>query len=130
MPGSSPGVTACSITTCHNKRLRPLNRQPQPLLVEPLLLVADAVDRAGPVVGDEDRAVLVEQDVVRAAEIALVALDPAGGKDLLLGVLAVGPDDHAHDPCALVFMPIPRAVLGDQNVVLVFRRELISGVEL
>src|SRR3982750_4325692 len=75
------------------------------------LAVADAVDRAGPVVGNEDRAVLGEDDVVGTAEIALVALEPAGGEPLLLGVLAVGTDDHPHDACALILVTIPRAVL-------------------
>jgi len=55
-----------------------------------LLAVADAVDRTGPVVGNEDRAVPGYDDVVGAAEVVLVAFEPAFGKDLLLGVLAVG----------------------------------------
>src|SRR6185437_11884756 len=95
-----------------------------------LLAVADAIDRTGPVVGDENRAVLVEDDIVRTAEIALVALDPAGSEHLLLGVLAVRTDDHAHDPAALVFMPVPGAVFGDQDVVLVLGGELVAGIEL
>jgi hypothetical protein len=36
-------------------------------IVKSLLLVADAIDRAGPVVGDEDRTVLVQDDVGRVA---------------------------------------------------------------
>src|ERR1700755_3283185 len=67
-----------------------------------LLAVADAIDRTCPVVGHEDRAVLGDHDVVGTAEIVLVAVDPAFGKDLLLGILAVGPDDHALDAGALV----------------------------
>src|SRR3954452_18433516 len=81
-------------------------------ITQSLLAEADAVDRAGPVVGHQHRAVLGEHDVGGTAEIALVALDPAGGKDFLLGVLAVGTDDNALDPRALVLMPIPGAVLG------------------
>src|SRR3954467_5788836 len=84
-----------------------------------LLAVADAIDRAGPVVGNEDRAILGEDDVVGTAEIALVTLDPSGGEPLLLGILAVGPDDHACDVATLVFVTIPGAMLGDQDVVLV-----------
>src|SRR3954453_24089470 len=95
-----------------------------------LLAVADAVDRAGPIVGDEDRAVLGEDDVVGTAEIALVALDPSGGEHLLLGVLAVWTDDHAHEAAALRVVTIPAAVLGDQDVVLVLGRELLAGIEL
>src|SRR5689334_4298910 len=45
--------------------------------------VADPIDRAGPVVGHEDRAVLGEDDVVGTAEIALIAFDPALGEDFL-----------------------------------------------
>src|SRR5882757_9127 len=105
--------------------------QPQPLpFVPSLLAVADAVDRAGPVVGDEHRAVLGEHDVGRTAEIALIAFEPAGGKDLLLGVLAVGTDDHALDACALVLVPVPGAMLGDEDVVLVLGGELVAGIEL
>ena len=35
-----------------------------------------------------------------------------------------------NDARALIFVPIPRAMLGDQDRVLVFRRKLIAGVEL
>src|SRR5712671_6192687 len=92
---------------CRNAKLRPLvPEQPQPLIFQLLLLVvADAVDRAGPIVGDEDRTVLGQHDIGWPAEIALVAFKPAGGKDFLLGVLAVGIDDDAFDPRALIFMP-------------------------
>src|SRR5215470_3216163 len=95
-----------------------------------LLAVADPIDRTGPVVGDEDRAVLGKHDIRRTAEIALVTLDPAGGEDLLLGILAVRPDDHALDARALVLVAIPRAVLGDEDIVLVVGREHVAGVEL
>src|SRR5262249_44619621 len=95
-----------------------------------LLAVADAIDRTGPVIGHEDRAVFGDDDVVGTAEIALITLDPAFRKDLLLGVLAVRPDDHTLDPCALVFMPVPGAVFGDQDVVLVLGGELVAGIEL
>src|SRR6267154_2602363 len=95
-----------------------------------LLAIADAIDRAGPVVGDEDGTVLGQHDIGRPAEIALVAFEPAGGKDLLLGVLAVGIDDDAFDPRALIFMPVPRAVFGNQDVVLVLGGKLVAGIEL
>src|SRR3954452_3598385 len=91
----------------------PLGHRSLCFFVALLLAVADAVDRAGPIVGDEDRAVLGEDDVIGAAEIALVTLDPAGGEHLLLGILAIGPDDHAHDATALVLVAIPGAVLRD-----------------
>src|SRR5260221_9701931 len=95
-----------------------------------LLVVADAIDRAGPVVGNEDRTVFRLDDIVRPAEIALVAFDPAGCEHFLLGILAVRTDDHTNDPPALIFMPVPRAVFGDQDVVLVLCGKLVAGIEL
>src|SRR5438132_7908736 len=105
-------------------------KQPQPPMVPGLLAVADAIDRTGPVVGNEDRAVLGEHDIGGTAEITLIAFKPAGSEDFLLGILAVGPDDHALDARALVFMPVPGAVFGDEDVVLVLGRELAAGIEL
>src|SRR5258708_27072743 len=99
MPGSSPGMTSAfhrPFVTIKRPRLP--WEQPQPLIFQALLLVADAIDRAGPVVGDEHRAVLGENDIGRPAEIALIAFEPAGCKDLLLGVLAVGIDDDPFHP--------------------------------
>src|SRR5882724_12239602 len=92
-----------------------------------LLAVADTIDRAGPVIGNEDRAVLGQDDVVRPTEITLVAFDPAGCEHLLLGVLAIRTDGDLHDAATLVLVPVPRAVLGDQDRVIVLRRELIAG---
>src|ERR1700761_276254 len=99
-------------------------------MIAALLAVADAIDRTGPIVGDEDRSILVEDDVVGTAQEVLVALDPAIGKDLLLGILAVGIGRDANDASALILMPIPRAVFGDQDRVLVLGRELVAGIEL
>src|SRR5438132_10781281 len=132
MPGSSPGMTSVFHYSVQDAKLRPLvPEQPQPPIAKALLLgVADAIDRAGPVVGYQHRTVLGEDDVGGTAEIALIAFEPAGGEDFLLGVLAVRADDHALDPGALVFMPVPGAVFGDEDVVLVLRRKLIAGVEL
>src|SRR5437764_13778749 len=42
-----------------------------------LLVVADAINRAGPVVGNQYRTVLGQHDIGRAAEIALVTFEPA-----------------------------------------------------
>src|SRR5271165_5136035 len=95
-----------------------------------LLAVADAIDRAGPIIGNQDRTVLGQDDIGGTAEIALIALDPAGREHFLLGVLAVRTDGDAHDASALIFMPVPGAVLGDQDRVLVVGGELIAGIEL
>jgi len=46
-----------------------------------------------------------------------------------VGVLAIRIDDNTVDPGALVFMPVPGPVLGDEDVVLILGRELVSGVE-
>src|SRR6266404_3803402 len=65
-------------TAFKNAKLRPLvPERPQPLNAPSLLLVADAVDRTGPVVGDEDRTILGDNDIRRPAEIILVTLKPA-----------------------------------------------------
>src|SRR3984957_324918 len=119
-------------TTFFNKKPRPLVPEwPQLMIVQALLLaVADAIDRAGPVVGNEDRTILVQDDIVGPAEIALVAFDPAGSEHFLLGILAIRADDYAHDPSALILMPVPGAVFGDQDVVLVVGGKLVAGVEL
>src|SRR3979409_262368 len=125
MSGSSPGMTTLikSPSRIFNKKLRPLvPEQPQPLIFQLLLLavvvaaVADAIDRAGPVVGNEDRTVLGLDDIGRPAEIALVSFEPAGCKHFLLRFFAVRANDHAHDARALIFMPVPRAMFGDQDV--------------
>src|SRR4051812_41140193 len=100
-PGASPGVTL-------------------------LLLVADLIDGAGPVIRHEDGAILRDDDVVRSAVKVLRTFQPAGGELLLFGVLAVGIGDDAHDARALVIVPVPRAVLGDENVVLILSGELIA----
>src|ERR1700683_273377 len=118
MPGSSPGMTTAagspprfSTKSCGHS----FSNGRSLFSLQALLLVADAIDRAGPVVGNEDRTILVQDDIVGSAEIALVAFDPAGSEHFLLGVLAIRADDHAHDPAALVLMPVPRAVFGDED---------------
>src|SRR5262249_55695306 len=67
------------------------------------LAVADLIDRPGLVVGDEHRAVRRHDDVGWPAE-DLLSVEPGAGEDLLLGVLAVRIDDHAHDPVAALLL--------------------------
>src|SRR5258706_1906473 len=132
MPGSSPGTTSAFRRSLLKRRScghsfpssRSLSNAPS------LLLVADAVARAGTGVCDEHRAILGENDVGRTAEIILVALKPARCEDFLLGILAVGIDDHALDPRTLIFVPVPGPVFGDEDVVLVLGGELVAGIEL
>src|SRR5260370_5650807 len=134
MPGSSPGMT----TEVGSPRILIKKLRLAPIVGaaaasddrDLLLAVADAIDRTGPVVGDEDGTILVLDDIGRAAEITLVAFDPAGREHVLLGALAVRTDGHAHDTTALIFMPVPRAVFGDQDRVLVLGGKLASGIEL
>src|SRR5260370_19408218 len=107
MPESIPGMTTSTTSPApsHNKKLRPLvSGRPQPLIFQALLLaVADAIDRAGPVVGDEYRTVLGQDDIGRPAELALVAFDPAGCEHIVFEVLDVRTDEHRHDARNLVF---------------------------
>jgi hypothetical protein len=46
---------------------------------------ADAIDRIGPVVGNQDRAVVAQDDIVGTTEIGLVALEPAGSEHFAIG---------------------------------------------
>src|ERR1700730_15739489 len=139
MPGSSPGMTSVILLPISLKTQSCSHSFPngRSLVIFPRLLlgvvgvaVADAIDRAGPVVGNEDRTVLGLDDIGRPAEIALVAFEPAGCEYILLGVLAVGTDGDAHDACTLLLMPVPRAVFGDQDRVLVLGGKLVAGIEL
>src|SRR5262249_6284541 len=49
---------------------------------------------------------------------------------LLLGVLAGRIDRYEDDPIAVLLGPVPRAVLGEEDAVLVLGREHVAGVEL
>src|SRR5579859_7887353 len=110
---------------------RARRRSDRPLLSRAdTLPVADLVDGTRPVVGDEERAVGRYQHVRGTPEVFLVTVDPAGGKNLLLhDTLAVLVEDDADDAAALIFVPVPGAVLGDEDVVLVLGPELVAGVE-
>src|SRR3954447_21431823 len=99
-------------------------------LVQALFLVADPVDRAGPVVGHEYRAVLGQHDIGRPTKISLITFEPTGSEHFFLGVFAVRSNRHAHNPGALVLMAIPGAMLGDEDAVLVLGGELVAGIEL
>src|SRR6185369_13423364 len=92
-----------------------------------LAAVADPIDRTGVVVADEQRSVLHDVEVDRAAEIVVV-LDEAGHERLDLGAaLAVGPR-HVH--AVVLLGPVPRPVDRDEHRALVLRREHLAGVEL
>src|SRR6185437_9266517 len=130
--GSGLALRAIRNDRVKRKEMRLRRRSSRSLLVVQLSLfaVADAIDRAGPVVGDEDRTILVQDDVGRTAEIALVTLDPAGSEHVLLDVLAVSIRGHADNAATLVLVAVPGAVFGDQDRVLVLGREHVAGIEL
>src|SRR6516162_7352208 len=94
------------------------------------LRIADPVNRTGIVIGDQNRAVLGKQNVIRAPVIFALRVDPTRGENILLGVLAVWIDRDANDATTLELVTVPRTVLGDEDIVLVFRRELVASVEL
>src|SRR6185312_8380980 len=98
-------------------------------LVRQLFVIADLIDGARLVVGDQQGTVRRLQDIGRAAEDLLI-IQPCAGEDRLLGILAVGPDRNEDNPIAVLLVPVPRTVLGDEDPVLVLSRELVAGVEL
>src|SRR6266850_1480500 len=77
-----------------------------------LLRVADAVDRARVVVGDQQRAVLHLARVDRTAP-DLVALQPALGEDLVLGHVGRPEGDHHHAEAGLL-RAVPGPALGQE----------------
>src|SRR5881392_2278189 len=106
MPGTSPGMTK----SCYwrNRLLRGHLR----------LAVGDAIDRAVPVVGDQQRAILHLHHVDRPADI-LVVFQKAGDERLprLHRAVLVQLDDD--DVTALLVRFIPRTVARDDDRVLV-----------
>src|SRR5690348_1237458 len=97
-------------------------------LVRQLFVIADLVDGTRLVIGDQQGSVGCLQDIGRAAEDLLV-IQPCAGEDHLLRILAVRPDRNEDNPIAVLLVPVPRTVLGDEDPVLVLSRELVAGVE-
>ena len=84
--------------------------------------IADPVDRAGVVVRHEQRAVRRDQHVGRPAPRAL-ALQPAFGERLVARSRLPLVERHQRDAIADLLAAVPRAVLGDEDLVAVARRE-------
>src|SRR6476620_11653602 len=93
-----------------------------------LLAVGDAIDRAVPVVGYEQRTILQLQHIDRAADI-LVVFHEAGEERLQRLHRAILVELCDHEVAANFFRPVPRAVPGDDGHVLVAFREHAAGVE-
>src|SRR5688572_27160581 len=89
------------------------------------LAVRDAIHRSGEIVGDQERAVAQLRDVDRAADIFAVGVQPTHGELLLLAargtVIVERREQHAR---ADRRGAVPRAVLGGEDALLVFGREL------
>src|ERR1700730_18292753 len=92
------------------------------------LAVADAVDGAVPVVGDQNRTILHLQHIDRAADIFVVFQKARDQRlDGFYTAVLVQFDDD--DVAAELLGPVPRAVPRDDDRVLVALRELVAGVE-
>src|SRR5690554_4578672 len=91
--------------------------------------IGDAVDHAGVVVGDQERAVGQLGEVDRPAPGATAGPEPAVDEHLLTGWSALGVEAHAHDAVTDRLAAIPGAVLRDESVVAVFARKHASAVE-
>src|SRR5689334_14956191 len=91
------------------------------------LLIADPVDRARVVVGDEQRAVL-HLARVHGPSPDLLALQPALGERLVLRHV-VGPQRDHHDAEAGLLVAVPGPALGEEDAVLVLGREHRTRVE-
>src|SRR5882724_613435 len=91
--------------------------------------VADSVDRVCGIVGDEQRTVRGRDHVDWPAPGAYVRAEPAFGEHLLsLLALLVGARDD--DAVSLRHRAVPRAVLGDEDLIPVRLREHRPRVEL
>src|SRR5580693_3912355 len=112
------------------KEQLPRRREP-PFLFELFLLavVPDAVDGADEIVGYEERSIPILLDVDRAAEIVAVVVPAFGERDRRPGHMAVIFQEGDHDPRADRHGAVPRAVLGREDRILVFRREHVARVE-
>src|SRR5688572_5311102 len=104
LPAARPATSSAAVKT---KRRR-------------LLRVADAIDRAGIVVGDQQRAILHLLGVDGAAP-DLVALQPALGERLVLRHVAGTQRHHRHAEADLL-RAVPGAALGQEHPVLVLGR--------
>src|SRR5881628_3360401 len=103
----------------------PAPRSTAPARASLLLLLADvrhAVDRAGEVVGNEERAILHHRDVHRAAAIrAGLVVEPAFGEDARGLRRSIGLEVGEHHARADRLGAVPGAVLRREDAALVPR---------
>ena len=92
------------------------------------LAVGDAIDRAVPVVGDQQRAVLQLHHVDRPADI-IVVLQEAGHERLDRTSPCRPCSASRRDVAAELLGPVPRAVPRHEDRILVGLREHVAGVE-
>src|SRR5438105_4108939 len=96
------------------------------------LLVADAVEDTVVVIRDEQRSILHHQHVHRPAPhgwIGLLVDQETREKRFGLDHLSFAVQCHPKDVVALFCGAVPGAVPSDENIVFVFGRERLTGVE-
>src|ERR1700733_563076 len=91
--------------------------------------IGNAPDAAAGVFGNQQRAVLVHRNPDRAAPDFGIADHEAGGEIVIFAGRRAVFDDDADDFVAGAFGPIPRAMLGGENVAAIVRRELRGVIE-
>src|SRR6266487_2245035 len=93
--------------------------------------VADTPNGAVSVFADEKAAVLGDGDSHRATPHLAFGCNEAGHEIFVFTARFAGGmiDGYAHDLITSAFHSVPRSVEGCENVVLVFRRKLVAGVE-
>src|SRR5262249_19991619 len=100
-----------------------------PLAVRNLrLTVGNAIDRAVIVVRHQQGAVLHDFYVRRATNIAVV-LNEAGEERLRGFYRAILVEENSDDVATKLLRPVPGAMAGEEDSILVFRREHAAGVE-
>src|SRR5262249_56418945 len=100
-----------------------------PLAVRNLrLAVGNAIDRAVIVVRHQQGAVLHDFYVRRATNIAVV-LNEAGEERLRGFYRAILVEENSDDVATKLLRPVPGAMAGEEDSILVFRLENASGVE-
>src|SRR4029078_12018936 len=90
---------------------------------------ADPPDRIRCVIGHQQRAVPRDRDAHRPSPHLAVGRDEAGQKDLVIAGRARPAHRHAKHAVAGAQRPVPRPVLGGEDVAVVLGGELLAVVE-
>ena len=94
-----------------------------------MILIGDAVNCTGLVIGHQNRPVYVLLHVNRTAEINAVFIHPAFSEGLRLGGIALAVQKRDHDPRATGFCRVLGSVLGAENCIAVFFSEHLARIE-